>query len=388
MSRNEPHAGHWIAGSLLATVFGFGGGMLANHLGVGDQRVLAESGPVRNLGDRPATTGATHPEVLGESIVSMVERVGPAVVSIDTLSEPEAGRFNPFFEQPRARQGQGSGFILDGERRLVITNNHVVESAKRIRVTLPDDRTFNATVTGTDRIGDVALLRLDGDGQLPALRLADSERLRIGQVTVAIGNPLGLENTVTQGVLSAIGRQLPEGRVRGIPLDDLLQTDAAINPGNSGGPLLDGYGNVIGMNTAIIPFGQGLGFAVSANAIRRSVEDLQKHGRVIRPWVGMSMTKLTPDTAQLLNVRGDHSEGVAILGVQPAMPAARAHLRRGDVVTRANGKPVPDPDALRQIVRDLNPQDRLNLKGFRAGKRQTWQITVGEMPAVGSEDQP
>lgn len=364
-----------LAGAL---ALGFVGGVAADLLGVRERVVSAES-------PSSAPAVAVAPAARSEGIVQLVERVGPAVVSIDTLSRaPQESGF-PFSPTgDLVRLGLGSGFILDGSKRLVVTNSHVVEGAQRIRVTLPDQRAFAGEVVGTDPIGDVALVRLEAADHLPQVALADSDALHVGQTVIAIGSPLGLRNTVTEGVLSAIGRQLPEGHVRGIPLDDLLQTDAAINPGNSGGPLLDAYGKVIGMNTAVIPAGQGLGFAVASNTIRRSVSDLQTHGHVIRPWIGVSLVELTPGTAEALGVRVSDDKGVLIAGVQPEGPARSAGLRRGDVVTEANGSPVSDPDDLRHAVKKLAPGATLTLRGKREGETQTWKIRVTEMPNLES----
>jgi serine protease Do len=384
---------------LVALAAGLGGGALSNALGLGEQTVHAESPPPRRDGapvssfapgggvrDRPVErSGESSGEPSG-GIVEMVEHAAPAVVSIDTLSRtPDEGMFPMFGRGREVRQGKGSGFVVNGRDHLVVTNNHVVEGAQRIRVTLPDHRRFTAQVVGTDNIGDVAVIRVETNERLPELRFADSDRMRIGQIAVAIGNPLGFESTVTQGVVSAIGRQLPEGHVQGIPLDDLIQTDAAINPGNSGGPLLDGAGNVIGMNTAIIPQAQGLGFAVAANRIRQSVDDLLRHGRVIRPWVGVSLVDLNAETARALEIRGPERDGVVILSIRPGEPADRAGLQKGDMITQANDRPVTSADELRGMIRGMKPGDRLTLAGSRNGRRETWQVRITEMPDMANQ---
>jgi serine protease Do len=170
--------------------------------------------------------------------------------------------------------------------------------------------------------------------------------------------------------------------VRGIPLDDLLQTDAAINPGNSGGPLLDASGRVIGMNTAILSNGQGLGFAVAADTIRKSVADLQAHGRVIRPWIGVSMVDLNDSTKQALNVTGGPDKGILIAAVQPGGPAERAGLRQGDAIMSAASQAVNNSEDLRRLVEDLRPESKVTLQGIRDGRPQTWTLTVAEMPSV------
>jgi len=317
------------------------------------------------------------PAAQGEVVVQVVSDVGPAVVNIDTQQR------TPGLFQPRGmddmQSGQGSGFIINGGEGLIVTNNHVVENAQRIQVTLTDKRTLIAEVVGADEIGDIALLRVKGGGKLPEVKFGDSDTLRIGQLTVAIGSPLGFENTVTMGVLSQTGRQL-EGHVQGIPLYDLIQTDAAINPGNSGGPLLDAYGRVIGMNTAIISRAQGIGFAVASNTIKRSVDDILQNGHVIRSWVGITMSELTPDTVRELRITRPERDGVAINSVRPNEPASRAGLRPGDMITQANGEKVEDGEALRRMIRKLRPGAKLTLKGFRGNDSKTWQVEIGEMP--------
>ncbi|MGV3722881.1 MAG: S1C family serine protease [Actinomycetota bacterium] len=249
-----------------------------------------------------------------------------------------------------------------------------------MRVTLPDKRSFEAKVVGRDPVGDIALIRIEGGGELPQIALGDSQALHIGQTVIAIGNPLGLENTVTQGVLCAEGRELPGDRIQNIPLEDLLQTDAAINPGNSGGPLLDAYGAAIGMNTAIISQAQGIGFAVAADTIRRSVADLLEHGRVIRPAIGVLLVELTPPIARELGI--PRQEGVAIFRVASGGPADRAGLKSGDVITEAAGQPVTGVDQLRQVLRQMKPGAKLTLRGVRGNSQKTWQVTVGELPAA------
>jgi S1-C subfamily serine protease len=323
-----------------------------------------------------------RPAALGEPIVQVAQRVGPSVVKIDTRRGGGRGFGFPFFEDDDgAREGEGSGFIINSAERLAITNNHVVENARRIRVTLSDKRTFSAEVVGSDAIGDIALIRLSGKDPLPEeAKFADSDRLQIGQLVVAIGNPLGFEHTVTQGVLSATGRRL-EGKIDNIPLEDLIQTDAAINPGNSGGPLLDAYGRVIGMNTAIISRAQGLGFAVASNTIKRAAADILQFGRVVRPWVGISMQDLTDDTAAEVGAPAN-LDAVLIAGVRDGEPAEQAGLRSGDVITKANRRKVENVEQLRQEIRGLKPGEKLSLEGFRGEKPHAWQVVLGEMPPV------
>jgi len=366
---------------LVALLGGVVGGMSSRMVGAGP-------GPLPVLGGniRPYTEVVERgqPAATGETVVRVVHDVGPAVISINTLSRrnrPE-GFFGVFGGEPDVAEGQGSGFIINGRDRLAVTNNHVVENANRIEVTLPDKRSFSAEVVGTDPFGDTALIRLSGGGDLPEIKFGDSDKLKIGQVTIAIGNPLGLRNSVTQGVLSQMGRELPGNN--GIPLDNLLQTDAAINPGNSGGPLIDAYGTVIGMNTAIISTAQGIGFAVAANSIKRSVSDILKYGKAIRPWIGVSMVDLTPAEARERGIPGRNLQGVAIDRVVRGSPAEKAGLESNDVINELNGQKVNRKEDLRQSIRQLHPGDKITLKGTREDKPQTWTVTVGEMPPPSS----
>ncbi len=324
-------------------------------------------------GPKPRATPADR-----EQVVQVVERVGPAVVNIETELRRSRRPGEVPDSDPNAREGQGTGFIVNGRQGLVVTNNHVVESAQRIRVTLSDKRRFNAERVGTDAIGDIALIRLQNAHDLPEVAFGDSDHLRIGQLTIAIGNPLGLENTVTQGVVSQIGRQL-DGRVDGMPLEDLIQTDAAINPGNSGGPLIDAYGHVIGMNTAIFSDAEGIGFAVGASSVQSAIRDFLQSGRVIRSYIGVELTPRDEDSSNPLSpVRG-----VKIQRVRRGLPAEKGGLRAGDVVLKANGAEVAEVEELRRIIRNLRPGNRLKLEGQRSGRLERWEIVVTEMPPAG-----
>lgn len=321
-------------------------------------------------GPKPRATPADR-----EQVVQVVERVGPAVVNIETELRRSRRAGAVPDDDPNAREGQGTGFIVNGRQGLVVTNNHVVESAQRIRVTLSDKRRFTAERVGTDAIGDIALLRLENAHDLPEVTFGDSDHLRIGQLTIAIGNPLGLENTVTQGVVSQIGRQL-DGRVDGMPLEDLIQTDAAINPGNSGGPLIDAYGHVIGMNTAIYSDAEGIGFAVGASSVQAAIRDFLQSGRVVRSYIGVELSPRDEDSSSPLSP----ARGVKIQRVRRGLPAERGGLRAGDVVLKANGAEVAEVEELRRIIRNLRPGNRLKLEGQRSGRPERWEIVVTEMP--------
>jgi len=324
--------------------------------------------------------------VEGEPIVKAVEKVGPAVVNINTLARAEATPMEQMFgggEGERVLQGQGSGFIINAEKGYVVTNNHVVAEAQQITVTLPDKREFPAEVVGRDPYSDVAVVRLKFTGKLPEATLGDSDHLRIGQTVVAIGNPYGFHNTVTTGVVSAMGRRLdPNPGEHGPGLENLIQTDAAINPGNSGGPLCDNQGVVVGMDTAIYARGQGLGFAVPVNSIKHSVDNILKYGEGRRPWMGISMGDLSTRAAKELGVpvQGENAEGVLIAGVVPNGPADHAGIQKYDVITQVGGQPTKRKEDLIGAVLKANIDDTLDVKGFRGSKPMTWTVKIGKMP--------
>ncbi|MEL7333828.1 MAG: trypsin-like peptidase domain-containing protein, partial [Cyanobacteria bacterium J06560_2] len=318
---------------------------------------LSRTEPSANVA-APATYPQATPISLSlpaeaSSVAEVVQAVGPAIVRIDasrtvTNSASEIPQsFRRFFgdnlprQAPRERtqSGIGSGFIISEDGR-ILTNAHVVEGADTVRVTLKDGRTLEGTVLGSDPVTDVAVIDLD-ENSLPTLSLSAAELLP-GEVAIAIGNPLGLDNTVTVGIVSATGRT--SGQV-GIPDNrtDFIQTDAAINPGNSGGPLLNAKGEVIGMNTAIISGAQGLGFAIPIDAVQRISDQIIATGKVEHPFIGIQMVNLTPEVRDSINqdnsssVTVESESGVFIANVIPDSPAARAGLRAGDVVSNVNG---------------------------------------------------
>jgi len=242
-------------------------------------------------------------------------------------------------------------------------------------VTLPDKRTFPGEVVGTDPYGDIAVVRIKGQ-DLPQVALGDSDRVEPGATAIAIGNPFGFANTVTVGVVSALGRELDAPG--GFKLENLVQTDAAINPGNSGGPLCDVHGRVIGMNTAIIPYGQGIGFAVAVNAIKSAVEDIVAHGRVVRPWLGVAMSNINQAIAEQLNV--PTHEGVLIRMVSPGSPAAAARLREGDVIVSFNGAKMTEVDDIRRAISKTRVGDTVTLTVYRERQKLDLPVKIGDRP--------
>lgn len=332
-------------------------------------------------------------------IAEAVERVGPAVVRIDAtrqvasdlpeaLNDPLLRRFFGNMLPPpgeRVERGTGSGFILSADGRL-ITNAHVVDGAKTVRVALKDGRQFEGRVVGIDPVTDIAVIRIDAK-DLPVAPLGRSDNLVPGQWAIAIGNPLGLDSTVTAGIISAIGRSssqvgIPDKRV------SFIQTDAAINPGNSGGPLLNDRGEVIGINTAIRANAQGLGFAIPIETAERIAEQLFNKGRVDHPFLGIQMVDLTPELRKELNKDGDlgvtigQDRGVLIVQVLTPSPAAQAGLRAGDIIQRLNGQSVASASEVQAIVEATSVGASLMVEVNRQGKIHELQVKPGVYPTT------
>jgi len=322
-----------------------------------------------------------------------VNRVGAAVVRIDAenqdLEVPE-GFENPFFrrffgdEMPVPepfQQGTGSGFIISQDGR-IITNAHVVEGATKVTVTLTDGRIFEGTVVGTDKVTDVAAVKIDADN-MPAVVFGKTDEVSPGQWAIAIGNPLGLDNTVTAGIISALGRSstevgIPDKRVQ------FIQTDAAINPGNSGGPLLNDRGEVIGMNTAIRKDAQGLGFAIPVETFNRIAQQLFEKGEVQHPYLGIQMVLLTPEMRDRINaedeigVKVNADSGVLIVRVLDDTPAQAGGLKAGDIIQRVNGEVVETPTDVQAQVDAGEIGQPLEVVIQRGGETQT--VAVRPMP--------
>jgi S1-C subfamily serine protease len=331
-------------------------------------------------------------------IATAVERVGPAVVRIDASRKvvnnlPEALQ-NPFFKRffgndvpvPRERveRGTGSGFILSGDGRL-LTNAHVVTGSDTVEVTLKDGRTFEGRVIGSDAVTDVAVVKINTTG-LPTVRIGRSDNLTPGEWAIAIGNPLGLDNTVTAGIISATGRSssqvgVPDKRV------SFIQTDAAINPGNSGGPLLNDRGEVIGVNTAIRADAQGLGFAIPIETAQRVADQLFAKGKVEHPYLGIQMVDLTPALRKEINQDGEtklkvnQDQGVLIVRVFDNSPAAQAGIRQGDIIQKVNGKPVRTAAAVQEQVESSAIGKALPVEISRDGQTRTLQLKPAIFPA-------
>ncbi|MGV0105120.1 HhoA/HhoB/HtrA family serine endopeptidase [Nostoc sp. DSM 114160] len=329
-------------------------------------------------------------------VVKVVQQVGPAVVRIDssrTITSRVPDEFNndPFFRrffgegapQPRQRveRGSGSGFIINSSGQIV-TNAHVVDGADRVTVILKDGRTFDGKVLGEDPVTDVATIKINANN-LPTLAVGNSDALQPGEAVIAIGNPLGLNNTVTSGIISATGRSSSDIGASDKRVD-YIQTDAAINPGNSGGPLLNARGQVIAMNTAIIRGAQGLGFAIPINTVQRIAQELIAKGRVDHPYLGVQMVTLTPENKERIkNVAGDRlnltaDEGVLLVEIVPRSPASVAGLRVGDVIKSINSQPVTKIEEVQKLVEKSKIGTKLPIEVERNG--QIVQVAVQPAP--------
>src|SRR5665648_1154322 len=338
-------------------------------------------------------------ESFSNSIADIAEKNGPAVVNIDTVrmletqnpffNDPTFGRFfgDQFNQNTRAipQRGTGSGFIINQEG-YIITNEHVVHNADNIKVTLSDGREFTGEVIGSDVTSDMAIVKIKADN-LPLVALGDSDTLRVGEIVVAIGNPYGLQQTVTMGVVSAKDRSIPVG-TDGHVYKDFIQTDAAINPGNSGGPLLNTKGEVVGINTAIIPFAQGIGFAIPINIPKKNIDDLIKLGKVIRPWLGVYIQKLTPEITKQFDLPED-AKGVLVGDVVKDSPAEVAGIKRGDVISKVNNEEVGSPEELQDKIRSIKVGENANIEISRNGKTISFIVKIAEMPTEqGTEEIP
>jgi S1-C subfamily serine protease len=331
-------------------------------------------------------------------VAAAVNRVGNAVVRIDTertiTRNPDAFLSDPLFRrffgdiptQPYEErlQGQGSGFIIDGNGT-ILTNAHVVEDADRVTVSLKDGRKFEGTVVGVDEVTDLAVVKIDvRDEGLPTAALGDSDSVQVGDWAIAVGNPLGLDNTVTLGIVSTLNRSsslvgIPDKRV------DFIQTDAAINPGNSGGPLLNEQGEVIGINTAIRANAMGIGFAIPINKVKEIVPILERGEQVSHPYLGVQIATLTPDVAKRNNedpnatVMLPEVNGVLVVAVVPNSPAASAGIRRGDVITEINGQPVTSADRLQRLVDQTQVGQSLQVTLRRGDRTQRLSVRTADL---------
>lgn len=346
----------------------------------------------------PGTPRAALPSVSDPNfVVVAVQKVGPAVVRINASRTvrrqlPEAFEdplFRRFFgvpeAQPRERivRGTGSGFIISANGQ-ILTNAHVVNGADRVSVTLKDGRTLEGKVLGEDPVTDIAVIQVQSNN-LPVVEIGNSDELQPGEWVIAIGNPLGLDNTVTAGIVSATDRSASDIGVTDKRIG-FIQTDAAINPGNSGGPLLNSRGEVIGMNTAIIQGAQGLGFSIPINAVQRISKQLIATGSVQHPYLGVQMVTLTPEIRQQLEVESQGQiqipaeSGVLVVRVVPNSPAAAAGIRSGDVIQSINNQPVSKTDQVQQIVEQSSVGTQVSVQVQRNGKTAQLSVKLANLP--------
>jgi serine protease Do len=329
------------------------------------------------------------------SFADLVERVSPAVVTVtaetrttdaqamlnspDNLPEPFRDFFNQFgqgkqFQIPHKATSMGSGFIID-RSGFIVTNNHVIENAKKIEVKLSDGRTFEAKLIGADSSTDVALIRVKAEKPLPSVEFGDDRQLRVGDWVIAVGNPFGLSNTVTAGIVSSLSRDVPGSG----PYNDFIQIDAPINRGNSGGPTFDLRGQVVGMNSMIFsPSGGsvGIGFAIPSSTIREVVSQLESHGKVARGWLGVAIQSITPDIASSLGIK--QPKGAIVASIVPDGPAAKAGFEQGDVVIALNGKEIEDNRDLTRRVAALPAGTKASFTVVRQGTPRTLSAQIAQ----------
>jgi Do/DeqQ family serine protease len=333
-------------------------------------------------------------------IANVVDQVGSAVVRINasrTVNVRRPSEFdNPFFReffgdqipplgpQERVERGTGSGFIISSDGK-ILTNSHVVDGADRVTVTFKDGRTLEGTVLGEDTLTDVAVIQVQGS-RLPSLALGNSDQIRPGEWVIAIGNPLGLDNTVTAGIISATGRSSGEVGV-GDKRVDFIQTDAAINPGNSGGPLLNLKGEVIGMNTAIIRGAQGLGFSIPINRVQEIANRLIRDGKITRSFLGIQMLTLTPEVAREINsdprsgLSVREESGILVLRVLENSPAARAGIQVGDVIISLDGQVIQDSAQVQKTVENKPINTPIDLEIRRDEQLLRISVRTAALPA-------
>ncbi|MDD2555665.1 MAG: trypsin-like peptidase domain-containing protein [Syntrophaceticus sp.] len=371
-----------ILGAFLAGIAFTGGILFAssnNWIGqvLGNQNAESESTPESDSGDRP---GAEE-----DTIAEIIEKAGPAVVKIETYtttSESANPMFNdPFFreffgqsapQEQRVQQGLGSGLIISADG-YILTNEHVISGAQKIQVNLAgEDDPLPAEVIGSDHDLDLAVLKVDAGSDLPVLKLGSSSDVAVGNWVIAIGNPYGLDHTVTVGVISAKGRPVT---VDDRNFRDLLQTDASINPGNSGGPLLNLQGEVIGINTAVSSQAQGIGFAIPSDTVNGVLDDLVQDGKISRGWLGVQIQDVTDSIAETYGL--SEPEGVLVSDVLDG-PAADAGLIKGDIITAVDGKKVSTADELLTTIQKTEPGENVKLDIWRNEKAEEYTVKLTE----------
>ncbi|MDP2755137.1 MAG: Do family serine endopeptidase, partial [Nitrospirota bacterium] len=329
---------------------------------------------------------------IGQATAEIAEAVKPAIVNISTTRTIKIqGTTNPFFDDPffrrffgdqfrapkeRKTASLGSGVIVDS-KGYILTANHVIQGAEEINVTLSDKREFKGKIVGNDAMTDIGIIKIDADN-LPTIKWGDSDKLKVAETVLAIGSPYGLSQTVTTGIVSAVGR----ANVGIADYEDFIQTDAAINPGNSGGALVNVKGELVGINTAIFSTSggyQGIGFAVPTNMAKTVMDSLINKGKVIRGWLGVTIQSLTPELAKQFDLKEE--KGVLVGDVVEGGPAEKAGLQRGDVIIEFEGKKIEEPYQLRNMVANIEPGRGVEIKTIRDNKKEIKKVTIGDLPA-------
>lgn len=330
---------------------------------------------------------ASCPASCGDQLPDLVEKISAGVVNISSTTVVQVRRMDDFYlfwgiPQERKQTSLGSGFLIDQDG-YILTNNHVVAGASEVMVTLSDKRQYRAKIIGTDEKMDLALVQIRDQNQkvppnLKSVPLGDSDSVRIAETVLAVGNPFGLQNTVTRGIISAKNRTIGLG-----PFDNFLQTDASINPGNSGGPLFSLKGEVIGVTTAIRSnTGQsgGLGFAIPSNEAKKLIPDLKRYGRVPRPWLGILAERMTPQLEQYYDL--PTSKGVLIYNIVESAPADRAGLAQGDILISIEGVTTLEPNDVERALAKFKPKERVTLKVVRGRKTREFSVSLDELPRL------
>lgn len=366
-------------------------------LGISVSACRAQAGPFKVAGSQAATTAVSGP-ALQNSYADLVSRVSPAVVTVHSTERSRVAQRNPFSDdpmfreffgdrlpqqQPRRVEGIGSGVIISPDG-YILTNHHVVDGASDIRVETTDNRSFKAKLVGSDQPSDLAVLKIDAQN-LPVLTLGDSDKVRVGDIVLAVGNPLGIGQTVTSGIISAKGRAtgLSDGS-----FEDFLQTDAPINRGNSGGALVNTNGELVGINSQILsPSGGsiGIGFAIPSNMARVVMDQLVKTGKVRRGMIGVTIQSISADLATSMNL--PTSRGALVSSVQPGGPGEQAGIRRGDVIVAVNDQPISDSNNLRNQVASTAPGTPVNVALIRDGREMKVRVTLAELPVTTATNQ-
>jgi len=348
------------------------------------------TGPLNAQNSPPVLQTPSGGPAIENSFAPIAERLAPSVVNIKATKVRKAGHqlpqmpggpfgenFNRFFGEgegfhgPQRLEGAGSGVIISSEG-YILTNNHVVEGAQKVLVTLSDQKEAVAEIVGSDPKTDLAVLRISGGKDFPAARMGDSSALKVGDWVLAIGNPFGLGHTLTSGIVSAKGRVIGAG-----PYDNFIQTDASINPGNSGGPLFNMKGEVIGINTAINPSGQGIGFAIPIDTAKPLIPQLIKTGEVTRGYIGVNIQSLTPEIVAALEL--EVRKGALVADVIPGGPAEKAGIKSGDVIVSFDGKTVEDSHALPTLVAASPVGEKATLTILRDGRKKDIQVDIARL---------